>query len=74
MMTTNWPDYDIAPTEPTDNVTPKDVYAVKINGKPSALCISCCAGLDVEFKQRHGDDWVVERPCQGCGERQRRLL
>jgi len=54
--------------------TKKDVYAVKLDDKPSALCIFCCIGKSVEFVQHRGDDLVVERPCQGCGERQGKLI
>jgi len=52
-------------TKPSTHATPKDVYVVELNGKRSALCLSCCVGRGVEFKQRKKDDWVVERPCQG---------
>ena len=54
--------------------TPKDVYAVKVDDKPGALCISCCLGKGVEFVRCQGDDLVLERPCQECGVRQGRLI
>jgi len=61
-------------TKTSTHVTLKDVYAVKLDGKPATLCLSCCVGRGVEYEQRHGDDWVVGRPCQECGVKQRRLL
>jgi len=51
-------------TKPSTHATPKDVYVVELDGKRTALCLSCCVGKGVEFKQRKGEDWVVERPCQ----------
>jgi len=53
-------------TKPSTHATPKDVYVVELNGKRSALCLSCCVGRGVEYKRRKGEDWVVERPCQGA--------
>lgn len=68
--------WNIPATAPSSHVTPKDVYAVLVAGKQRALCISCAAGLDEEheFAQCRDGDVVVRVPCQGCGERQERLL
>ena len=67
---TDYLDRNLTATVVQGHVTPKDVYAVEVDGKPGALCLSCCVDKEVEFVQRGGDDWVVERPCQRCGERQ----
>jgi len=58
-------DRNLTISKPSTRVTPKDVYVVEVSGKRGALCLSCCVGRGVEFKQRKGDDWVVERSCQG---------
>jgi len=59
-------DRNLLKSSPSTHVTPKDVYVVELNGKRGALCLSCCVGRGVEYKQRRGDDWVVERLCQGA--------
>jgi len=64
----------LASTKPSSHATPKDVYVVEVDGKRTALCLSCCIGRKVEYKQRKGDDWAVERPCQGCTPKQGKLL
>lgn len=75
-MTRNWPDYDILMTKPSKHVTSKDVYAVTVDGKASALCISCAvrATGPVEYARSKDDDVVLRRKCQGCGLRQGRLI
>lgn len=63
----DWLDRRLIISKPSIRITPKDVYAMTVDNRAVALCISCSVGQRVEILRNGDDDRVVRRPCQECG-------
>lgn len=64
--TPEWTDRYITRSKPSTHKTEKDVYVTRGG---ALLCVSCAVGIGAELSEM-----VRRQPCEGCGERQGKLL